>query len=57
MKQITSPGIGTTKNAADPLTLTGEELLWSSGTIGFPSLQALSYAVFFIIAKYLAFGL
>jgi hypothetical protein len=42
MKQITSPGIGTTKNAADPLTLTGEELLWLS---------------FFIIAKYLAFGL
>ena len=55
MKQITSPGVGTTKNAADPLTLTGEELLWSSGTIGFPSLQALSYAVFFYNCKVFGF--
>ncbi len=43
---MTSAGIGTTKNMADPLTLPDEELLWSSGTIGFHSSQALSYAVF-----------
>ena len=30
---MTSAGIGTTKNVADPLTLADEELLWSSGTI------------------------
>jgi hypothetical protein len=35
MKEMTSAGIGTTKNVADPLTLADEELLWSLGTIGY----------------------
>jgi hypothetical protein len=35
MKEVTIASIGTTKNVADPLTLADEELLWSSGTIGY----------------------
>ena len=55
MKEMTSAGIDTTKNVADPLTLADEELLWSSGTIGFHSSQALSYAVFFCNCKVFGF--
>ena len=55
MKEMTSAGIGTTKSAADPLTLADEEQLWSSGAIGFHSSQALSYAVFFYNCKVFGF--
>ena len=46
MKEMTSAGIGTKRNSADPLTVEDEEQLWSSGTVGFQSSKALSYAVF-----------
>ena len=55
MKEMTSAGIGTTRKAADPLTLADEEQLWSSGTIGFHSSQALSYAVYFYNCKVFGF--
>ena len=55
MKEMTSNGIGTTKQVADPLTLADEEQLWSSGTIGFHSSQALSYGVYFYNCKMFGF--
>ena len=55
MKEMTNAGIGTLKNAADPLTFADEEQLWWSGTIGFHSSQALSYAVYFYNCKVFRF--
>ena len=50
-----SAGIGKTKSSADPLTSVDEGQLWSSGTFGFHSSQALSYAVYFYNCKVLGF--
>ena len=47
MKEMTIAGIGTKKTLADPLTVDDEEQLWCTGTIGFHSAKALSYALFF----------
>lgn len=55
MKEMTIAGIGTKKTSADPLTVDDEEQLWSTGTIGFHSAKALSYAVFFYNCKVFGF--
>ena len=55
MKEMTIAGIGTKKTSADPLTVDDEEQSRSTGTIGFNSAKALSYAVFFYNCKVFGF--
>ena len=55
MKEMTAAGIGTKKTSADSLTVLDEEQLWSSGTIGFHSLKALSNSVYFYNCKLFGF--
>ena len=55
MTEMTSAGIGTRRNSPDPLTVEHEEQLWSSGTVGFHSSKALSYAVFYYNCKVFGF--
>ena len=55
MKEMKIAGTGTKKTSADPLTVDDEEQLWSTGTIGFHSAKALSYAVFFYNCKVFGF--
>ena len=56
MKEMTTAGIGTKRKSPDPLMVEDKKQLWSSGTVGFHSSKALSYAVFYYTTvKCLAF--